>query len=204
MKKIISIIFVVVLVSCCSTFAARSYAYYVSKDMEENKFMTGSIDIENDENGFTDKTSWTGTETKKEVQIKNNSKSSALIRVVITPRWVNSDGTPFAGDTKNVKINYAPNTKWVKNDKDGYFYYSEIIPTGSKTDSIITSVSANIPESLKDRYKGKKLIVDVHSESVIATTMDTTDGAKEAVYSTVWKDINNKTITDMLDKLSGI
>lgn len=203
-KKVLAVVAgVAAFVIISGTVATQSYSSFISQDKKSNSFKTGTIDIENVETKennevFQNITSWDASEKVKNVKINNKSRSPALIRTAIFPRWVNEDGTPFAGDTSIVTISYAKDTKWV-DGKDGYYYYNEIVPTGSNTDTIINSVSANIPPELSKRYAGKKLIVDVRSEAVLAGK--TKEGT--GVYTKTW-DVKNDSIKGILDKLSGI
>ena len=74
-----------------------------------------------------------------------------------------------------------------------------IVPTNENTDSIIESVSAKVPDNLAARYKGKKLMVDVKSEAVLAGK----DADGKGVYTHTWS-ISDQGIKGMLNKLSGI
>lgn len=197
-KFLVGIAGVAAAVVISGTAIAGSYSSFISTDAKNNSFKTGTIDIENNENGFKNVTSWDGSQKTKNVQITNKSRSPALIRVTVFPRWVNEDGTPFAGDTSIVTINYAKDTKWV-DGKDGYYYYNMIVPTNENTDSIIESVSAKVPDNLAARYKGKKLMVDIKSEAVLAGK----DADGKGVYTHTWS-ISDQGIKGMLNKLSGI
>lgn len=164
------------------------YAFYASKDGITNTFKVGEVNIEVDEE-FTSPDNWNGGEVKKEVKIENLSTVDAFIRVAIVPRWVDENGKDWAGDTSFVKINYinivkanAESEGWV-DGKDGYYYYNQkMAPTDKTTQQIISSVSANIPD--KDRYSGKKLIVDVKAEAVQAA-----NGAYKVSWTTAPEEI---------------
>ncbi len=197
MKKFI-LLFVVSLI-CIVSIQRISYAFLTSKDIKVNEFNLGSININIEEN-FKEPTNWHGTTHTKKVQIKNIGKSQALIRVCIIPRWVDEKENPWAGDTSGVTLNYI-NTidkneigenKWVYGN-DNYYYYNSVVEKNSKTSELLESVSVEIDENLKERYKDKKLVIDVKAEAIQAT--------KDA-YKASWTGIeDNQDITDMLDKL---
>lgn len=196
---------------CIITLVMTSYAYFTSSDKISNVVNIGDVNIEVCEN-FTSPQNWNGDKYKKIVTIQNKSKSEALIRVAIVPRWVDEDNKAWPGDANIVTLNYAnikdinPTTSqtttsqtiasqttdigWIYG-QDGYYYYNSIVPTEKDTVEILDSVSATIPEELKERYKGKTLIVDVKAEAVQATT-----DAHRATWRNIPSDIQN-----MLDSL---
>ena len=160
-------------------------------DSKTNNFGVANIDVEIDED-FKPPNDWDGSSNEKLVKVQNNSTGPALIRVSIQKRWVDGNGNPWAGDSNFIKLNFSKNENklWVDGE-DGYFYYNKILPKGDVTEAILDSVELKIPEELKERYKGKKVIVDVKTEAVQATI----DG-----YNAVWKNLNND-IKTMLDEL---
>ena len=150
----------------------------------------GGVDIGVDEKfDKEDAKDWDGSSIVKEVKVKNDSLSPALIRVSIIASWVDEDGKPWAGDTNAVVINKnlasSGEEGWM-DGQDGYYYYNKIVATGQSTNqTIIDTVSLDlkkIPEAQRDSYKNKKLIVNVKSEAVEAT---------EAAYTTSWVTIND-------------
>lgn len=167
--------------------------YFTSNDEEVNNFKVGDIDIEIDEE-FTPPEEWDGSKYKKVVKIQNNSSGDALIRVSISARWVDENGDPWAGDSSYIKLNFSNNEYW-KAASDGYYYYSKIIPKGEYTEDILKSVEVIVPNELKDRYKDKKVMVDVKSEAIQGTEKD---------YKDAWRSLDenrDKDIIDMLNKL---
>lgn len=165
--------------------------WFTDSDSVTNNFGVANIDVEIDED-FTPPTDWSGGNHEKLVKVQNNSTGPALIRITIQKRWVDEKGNPWAGDANFIKLNFSKNEKsfWV-DGKDGYFYYNKILAEKEVTEAILDSVELNIPSELKERYKGKKVIVDVKTEAVQATV----DG-----YNAVWKNLNSD-IKTMLNKL---
>ncbi|MGL5354184.1 MAG: BsaA family SipW-dependent biofilm matrix protein [Clostridium sp.] len=198
MKKVI----VILIFTMAIAIVGSTYAYFLSKDEVINRIPIGDIDIEIDEE-FTEPTNWKGEEVNKVVRIENKSKSDALIRVAIVPRWIDANGVPWAGNVNVAKLNFANNNistdiketgnnKWTDGG-DGYYYYNTVIPKGSKTVEILNSVKVDIPKELKNRYIDKKLIIDVKAEAVQASK----DG-----YRATWSNINEESkLAKMLDKL---
>lgn len=187
---------------CISTVIILSYAYFTSSSSVINTVNVGDVDIEVSEE-FKPPSNWDGKEYPKVVKIHNKSKSPALIRVALIPRWVDENGKPWPGDTNFVHLEYDlgniispistdPKNKWV-NGEDGYHYYNTIVPKDGMTVEILKSVEAKIPPEQKDRYKDKTLIVDVKAEAVQAS--------KDAHRKT-WSNIASPSkLQEMLDSL---
>lgn len=165
--------------------------WFIDSDSKTNKFNIADVDIEIDEE-FTPPANWNGDSYEKLVKVQNNSTGPALIRISIQKRWVDNNGNPWAGDTNLIQLNFSNNQNnlWV-DGKDGYFYYNKILNKGEFTDAILDSVKLNIPDDLRDRYIGKKVIIDVKTEAVQAT--------KDA-YNEAWKNLNSN-INTMLNEL---
>lgn len=165
--------------------------WFTDNVSKTNKFNTGNVNIEIEEE-FTPPTDWNGNSHEKLVKIQNNSTAPALIRVSIQKRWVDENKNPWAGDTNFIKLNFSNNegNTWIDGG-DGYFYYNKILNQGEVTNAILDSVKLEIPEELKDRYLGKKVIIDVKTEAVQATV----DG-----YNAAWKNLNN----DIKTMLNGL
>lgn len=161
-------------------------------DSKTNNFGVANIDVEIKED-FTPPTDWGGSSSDKIVKVQNNSTGPALIRISIQKRWVDEKGNPWAGDTNYINLKFSDNKESFWSDgSDGYFYYKAIVPKDGFTEAILNSVELNnIPDALKERYKGKKVIVDVNTEAVQATV----DG-----YNAAWKSLNDE-IKTMLNEL---
>ena len=89
-----------------SLISLSTIAYFISQDKVTNIINTGDVDIEVSEETFTPPTNWDGSEYSKEVAITNKSKSPALIRVNITPRWEDKDGNQYLGDASIVNLKF--------------------------------------------------------------------------------------------------
>lgn len=162
---------------------------FTSNDEVTNIFKTGEINVIPEEPDFPkDPPPWNKGEVDKKVYVKNiTTENPALVRVNITPRWVEVDSEnneiPWCGDVseKVVKLNFSgdniledePYTenKWLQSS-DGYYYYTSILPANEKSSDILESVLVTVNnqtvENPKD-YEGKILKIDVNVESVQPT-----------------------------------
>lgn len=189
-----------ILLILAGVLITKTYAHFIASDEIVNTIILGNVEIEVEEE-FTSPENWDGKKVDKVVKIANKSNVNALIRVAIIPRWVDNQGNPWPGDTNIISCervniidlpNINPNNKWVYGN-DGYYYYNTVVPTGEATVEILNSLSASIPEELKNRYKDKTLIVDVKAEAVQAA---------EYVYKASWSNIQEGSeLMNMLNNL---
>lgn len=127
-----------------SIFSITVFAkYFTSSNSVVNNFGTGSIGVKIAER-FKQNETWNGNEISKNVKVKNTGYNGELVRVSIIPRWIDKDGNPWPGDTNLVNLNLKnivdlsnkdknKGNLWI-DGKDGYYYYSSILPNGSKDD----------------------------------------------------------------------
>ena len=188
-----------------------SMAYFTSESNVINKFLASSTDIEVEEE-FIPPEQWDGNILSKSVQIKNESNTPVLVRVSITPRWVNEDGSPFSGDTSSNTITLdftkelkesIEEEKWFKGN-DGYYYYLKILEGNNVTSILLESVALKEGVILPEDYKGKNLYVDVKAEAVQATNHDENqDGINEYQFEKVWFNVDaniSGKLKEILDK----
>ena len=78
----------------------------------------------------------------KEITISNTGKTDCYVRVKV-----------FCGSQLDIKFSGAVNDKgedyWTLGD-DGYWYYSEILPTGGKSE--VLNAKIEVPEDYKDTF----------------------------------------------------
>ena len=120
-------------------------AYFTSQDSVINVINTGSINAVPEEDL---------TESKK-VWVKNYGKNDCLVRVSITPRLVDLDGNPWAGDVNKITLKFNEDNliidppsnlsdwkeepwskKWIQGD-DEYYYYTSILPVSESTTELL-------------------------------------------------------------------
>lgn len=176
---------------------------FTSIKILSNKLSMGSVDTEIDEN-FNSPKEWDGSNISKLVSIKNTGKSDEFVRASIIPRWIDEDGNPWAGDSNLIQLNLDKdnvidlnkddsNNLWVYGG-DGYFYYIEKLQSGKSTKELLKSVEIKkgaIEDSLKEKYNGKKVKIDVNIEAIQPS---------EKALTEKWTGINEK-IRDMYIKI---
>ncbi|MCX0394218.1 BsaA family SipW-dependent biofilm matrix protein [Clostridium perfringens] len=151
---------------------------FTSIDSVNNKFSIGSVETEIDEN-FDSPKEWDGSNISKLVSIKNTGKCDEFVRVSIIPRWIDENENPWTGDSNLIQLNLDEdsvialnkddiNNLWVYGE-DGYFYYMEKLKSGKSTKELLKSVEIKkgaIEDSLKEKYNGKKIKIDVNVEAI--------------------------------------
>ncbi|EIF6174312.1 BsaA family SipW-dependent biofilm matrix protein [Clostridium perfringens] len=151
---------------------------FTSIDSVNNKFSIGSVETEIDEN-FDAPKEWDGSNISKLVSIKNTGKNDEFVRVSIIPRWIDENENPWTGDSNLIQLNLDEdnvialnkddiNNLWVYGE-DGYFYYMEKLKSGKSTKELLKSVEIKkgaIEDSLKEKYNGKKIKIDVNVEAI--------------------------------------
>lgn len=151
---------------------------FTSIDSINNNFSIGSVETEIDEN-FDAPKEWDGSNISKLVSIKNTGKNDEFVRVSIIPRWIDEDENPWTGDSNLIQLNLDEdnvialnkddiNNLWVYGE-DGYFYYMAKLKSGKSTKELLKSVEIKkgaIEDSLKEKYNGKKIKIDVNVEAI--------------------------------------
>ena len=151
---------------------------FTSIDSVNNNFSIGSVETEIDEK-FDSPKEWDGSNTSKLVSIKNTGKNDEFVRVSIIPRWIDENENPWTGDSNLIQLNLDEdnvialnkddiNNLWVYGE-DGYFYYMAKLKSGKSTKELLKSVEIkkdSIEDSLKEKYNGKKIKIDVNVEAI--------------------------------------
>ncbi|XZM46540.1 BsaA family SipW-dependent biofilm matrix protein [Clostridium perfringens] len=151
---------------------------FTSIDSINNNFSIGSVETEIDEN-FDAPKEWDGSNISKLVSIKNTGKNDEFVRVSIIPRWIDENENPWTGDSNLIQLNLDEdnvialnkgdiNNIWVYGE-DGYFYYMAKLKSGKSTKELLKSVEIkkdSIEDSLKEKYNGKKIKIDVNVEAI--------------------------------------
>lgn len=151
---------------------------FTSIDSINNNFSIGSVETEIDEN-FDAPKEWDGSNISKLVSIKNTGKNDEFVRVSIIPRWIDENENPWTGDSNLIQLNLDEdnvialnkcdiNNLWVYGE-DGYFYYMAKLKSGKSTKELLKSVEIKkgaIEDSLKEKYNGKKIKIDVNVEAI--------------------------------------
>lgn len=192
-KRIVLFSSIIALISLL--IAGGTMAWFTSNPEPVNStFKAGTVNIDVDENGFTDVDDWVpGQTSTKNVDIDVTSTKETYVRVMITPSWEGSLPLDF------VDINFMDTDKWVFTDGthptpvmhandprlSGYLYYTDIL-TGPTSVDVIDSVKFSgesyltPPQDGQNQYQGKTFSLNVKAEAVQASY---------GAYKSVW-DIN--------------
>lgn len=170
-------------------------AWFTDSETILNSFNTGKVDIAIEET-FDEPADWTpGTTTNKDVEIKNQGKSDAFIRVKLEKAWYDG-ATKTELSTDNIEvtlvnINTTPTDgSWVYNNADGYYYYIGVVAPDANTNQLVDEVKF-VPGNNDNDYAGKKADVNVIAEAIQITN----DAYKDA-----WKSVPQN-IQNALDSL---
>ena len=196
------------------TVVGGSLAWFTSTETKTSNFTTGSISHEIVEDFDETRASQgllPGDEVNKDVWIKNTGNSDALLRVKITPVWMNGEQEDKTLDTDSIQLVFDTNVQtllkesgitkgatWVYGN-DGYFYYTSILPVNSKaiemkTEKLLDAVRLSGSITDQSKYANKEMSVKIESETVQVN--------KDA-YKETWKTTATveASITNMLDNL---
>lgn len=158
---------------CAAIAATGTLAYFTAEDTAHNVITSGYIDIEleewseppsknNDGIPFENVSGvMPGAEISKIVTVKNIGNADAFIRIKVdldVALASNVSGTP---NLNLVYIDY--NTKdWT--EKDGYWYYNEVLSTDEITSPLFTTVKFD--EGMGNMYQNSIAYVDVSAQAV--------------------------------------
>ncbi|HHX10487.1 MAG TPA: hypothetical protein GX729_03855 [Firmicutes bacterium] len=166
-------------VSLVALFVLGGTLAWFTADAEAlNKFTTGNVDIEVNEDLDDDPNNWApGITKKKQVSVENTGSLPVFVRVQLTPVWGAMDGEVFYEDEElgidNVIFNV--NTEdWVKSG-DWYYYKGVLEPEG-ETPLLLSSVTLDGSLTGND-YRDKILKIFVNAEAIQA---DPIEAAKDA------------------------
>jgi alternate signal-mediated exported protein len=193
-KKLILILALITLVALTSV----TIAYFLAKDEVKNSFTVGDLTVDVQEPGWEDPKVWQGEEVAKIANVKNINTMPEIIRVAVEPRWEDANGNFVSGDINLVEFQYAnittdptvPNS-WY-DGKDGYYYYTSIVPSETSTSDIIKSVKFNVPDSEKDKYNTDSLKAVVRAEALFSSVQS---------WKTDWT-VNNGDVIALLTSLT--
>ena len=105
---------------------------------------------------FDAPTNWMTCETiDKTITIKNESKSTAAVRIIIEEKWLKSDGVTelplvsAVSGNQMAQINFLANSGWT-HDVGGYYYYDTDLAENETTASLTTGVTLNCDANLDE------------------------------------------------------
>lgn len=180
-RRLIPLLLVIVLAA-----VGVSFAWSKQEVSVENKLKAHTTDVTVDEK-FNHKD---GT---KEVQFTNNGTSSVFLRMTWTEYWETADGKILSNKVNGKEIatklwteNYQEQWTTV-NPADGWYYYTQILPSGESTDLILEKVK--LPDDyagdLED-YKDAEYHLYFQVEAVQASDTEGTLNKDEVNANATW------------------
>jgi len=159
-----------------------TFAYFTSEAVFPNVFQTKTYQTELTEK-FTAPDNWTpGTQTQKEVIVKNTGEIPVAARVSYTESWVSSSGTTLPNTledgSKVVEIHMPDATNWI--NYNGWFYYNKAL-NQNETATFMDYVTFN--ENVEINYT---------EENVYTYTDDTTSTGTTPVEGKTVKQVTKK------------
>lgn len=187
-----------------------SLAWFTSQDTKTNHFTTGSISHEIVEDFDTTGPSQDllpGDEVNKDVWINNTGKSDALLRVKITPQWMNGEEADTDLGNEGIELVFAEKVQTALNESgiaegatwvlgnDGYFYYTSILSVNSEevekqTAQLLDAVRLSGKITDQSKFANKEMNVIIESETVQVN--------KDA-YEEEWFTENESGLTTVID-----
>ena len=103
----------------------------------------------------------------KVVYVENTCDEKEWIRIKLTNSVVSKDGEPLSFDKIKLNLNTE---KWI--EKDGWYYYTEIVKPGKNTDKLFTTVTFD--PSMDNEYANSvvKIIVDAQAVQAVNNGKD--------------------------------
>lgn len=162
-----------------------TFAYFTSTKTFDNifKISDGGYNVTIEEE-FVAPDPWLpGQEVSKDVYVTNTGNVDIVARAKYTETWSKTGLTGTLADGSAVaQINFTSNSNW-KLHTDGYYYYTSVIKTGTKTDSFIDSVTLNPNLDLSSDYIGADYTLKIIVETIQADGAADEWGITSAVVS---------------------
>lgn len=135
----------VAIISLAATLVVSGVIAYYNQSVEiKNKLKTGKFQSEVIEK-FTPKYDWKpGDKVTKEVGVENTGTGDIVARAKWSETWITKTGdiTVTSIDSSNSVVEKEYGNNWIYNDKDGYYYYDQIIKAGNKAnDKFLKSIT---------------------------------------------------------------
>ena len=166
-RKKQKIILAAVLVICMAIFATGTLAYFTAEETAYNVITTGilSMDlVEETEPGVP----WPeggisgvmpGMDVGKIPYVRNTGGIDFWTRMSVSMKVTGENGNELSDHyiTLNINRNF-----WT--EKDGYYYYSEVVQPGEETEPLFTKVSFS--KDMPNAYMNARIEIDVHADAV--------------------------------------
>lgn len=98
----------------------------------------------------------------KIVYVENTCEEKEWIRIKLTNSVISEDGKPLSFDKIKLNIN---KDKWI--EKDGWYYYTDIVDPGKNTDKLFTTVTFDASIGNEYANSSVKIIVDAQAVQAV-------------------------------------
>lgn len=189
------------MVCLIAILAAGTLAYFTTSATVHNIITTDSVDIEIVETTVIDgkEVSWPqggiedvmpDTSVVKKVYIDNITSQKVWVRVKLIADITGADGKklPEVDEELNVSVIQYPiaSAKWVYNEADGCYYYTEPVAGGAETELLIEKV-VFAPEMDND-YQNADVVLTVQAQAVQVANNELTEGETVITGVEGWPD----------------
>ena len=168
MKKKITVIAVITIFASLAAYG--TLAYFTYEDTATNVITAGDVKIDLEEWTESEDGSFIpfediddvmpGMEVSKIVQVKNTGGQDAWIRISVTKDIILADGVD--GEVDLSLVTYDLNTEYWT-EKDGYYYYNEVLKAGETTEPLFTVVAFS--KDMSNMYQHSKAVVEVNAQA---------------------------------------
>ena len=186
MKKKILFCFLVLGVVAMSSIG--TLAYFTSQDTAVNAITAGDIEIKLNETALSDDGQTTvpfanrqigimpGTTVSKIVSVENIGSQPAYIRVKLEKDILLSGDKTDEADPSLITYDINLND-WT--EKDGWYYYNSILPSGEETKPLFTKVMFD--SDMDNLYENSKTQIKINAEAA-----QTANNGKNALTAAGW------------------
>lgn len=168
------LLIVALLVAILAISGMGTLAYFTAEDTAHNVITSGGIDIELQEWADKDKTQpfpedgvtgvMPGTSVTKIAEVKNTGTGTAWVRVSVAKSIQLKDAPDGTAADLSLLVLDIDTTKWT--EKDGWYYYNEMLQPGDTTPPLFTAVSFS--ENMPNLYQEATAKIDVKAQAVQA------------------------------------
>lgn len=177
MKKRILVIAVIAIFASLAAYG--TLAYFTYEDTATNVITAGDVKIDLEEWAESEGGSLVpfediddvmpGMDVSKIVQVKNTGGQDAWIRVSVEKTITLADGKD--GEVDLSLVTYDLNTEYWT-EKDGYYYYNEVLKPGETTEPLFTTVSFS--KEMSNMYQHSRAVVEIDAQATQAKNNGTT------------------------------
>ena len=166
-KRILAISLVVICLSLC---ISSTLAYFTAEERERNVITAGNIKIDlietdGEGNPFKDVDGvMPGMAVDKVVNVKNTGANPCWVRLAVDKKIILAEGKEGTPDPSLVNIQKFHPEYWT--EKDGYYYYNEILPPGELTKAPLFEEVSFDAERMGNLYQRSKAVIDVQAYAV--------------------------------------